>query len=212
MEENNVVQVMAGEGIPADSVGTAVDGTTASKSARRRKKKKAAAAAAAAEDDAMDELGGQLTDMALKQQQIEDKHAQYAELQAQLDMLSSRTANTPRGHTMLYDRKKKLCDSMEGLLDEITAISRASPGCGQVNGLRVLDERYADAVLAGHGDSARLKADLSKLQEDSALRRQRADELAARLRKRRLAEKAANETAEQRAQAAAALMSSVQIR
>ena len=72
--------------------------------------------------------------------------------------------------------------------------------------------RAADAVLAGHGDSARLKADLSKLQEDSALRRQRADELAARLRKRRLAEKAANETAEQRAQAAAALMSSVQIR
>lgn len=153
----------------------------------------------------MDELGEQLTDMSLKRQQIENKYAQYAELQAQLDTLSSRTANTPRGHTMLYDRKKKLCDSMEGLLDEIAAISQASPGCGQ-DGLRVLDERYADAVLAGHGDSARLKADLSELQENSALRRQRANELAAQLRARRLEEKAANEAAEQTALAAAALM------
>ena len=73
--------------------------------------------------------------MALKQQQIQEAFDRYSELQKQLDTLSGRTANTPRGHTMLYDRKKKLIDEMERLLQTAKSLGEATPGAGSVDGL-----------------------------------------------------------------------------
>lgn len=156
------------------------------KSARRRRKKKQQEADA--EDSKINEVGDELADMALKQQQIQEAFDRYSELQKQLDTLSGRTANTPRGHTMLYDRKKKLIDEMERLLQTAKSLGEATPGAGSVDGLKALGEKFSAAVISGEGGvAAGLEDQLSAMQAESVRRRQRAQELAAQARARRLA-------------------------
>ena len=87
---------------------------------------------------------------------------------------------------MLYDRKKKLIEQMEALLDEIAAINKATPGVGSVAGLRALEAQLSDVVI-GAGDSASLAAALGDVQKDCDERRARAEEVAASLRAARLA-------------------------
>ena len=64
-----------------------------------------------------------------------------------------RKVNTPRGHTMIYDRKRSLMDQMESLLDKIGAL-KSTPGAGNVNDAKELKARVTEAVLSGEVNGA----------------------------------------------------------
>ena len=151
--------------------------------ARKRRSKKQAKKAEDAEADAMDEIDAALGRITVAQEQIKGLYDTYHKLQAQLDVLSSRTANTPRGHAMLYDRKKSLMDQMEGLLNEIKRLEEEAPGAGNVRDAKELEARFSAAVLSGEANgAAAVERLMGEMAERSEARRQAATELAKSLR------------------------------
>ena len=164
------------------------------KSSRRRRKKKAEQA----DDDKIVAIGETLADMSLKQEKMKQLYKKHGVLQEQFNTLTSRTPNTARGHTMLYDRRKKLIDEMEALLKTIGALNTAMPGAGSVDELKTLEAIYSEAALSGEqGAASSLEEQLNTLQADSIEKRQLAQRVAARAREQRLARQAAAATAKQ---------------
>ena len=91
---------------------------------------------------------------------------------------------------MLYDRKKRLMDEMQGLLDTIKVLSEANPGAGSVQALLDLDSKFNEVVLSGEDGAAAvatLEDQLSSVQAESIERRRVAQQVADRAREQRLA-------------------------
>jgi chromosome segregation ATPase len=167
----------------SSSTDAGASGGSSSAKARKRRNKKQQKKAEEAEADAMDEIDAAIGRISVVQEQIKGLYDDYQKLQAQLDVLSSRTANTPRGHTMLYDRKKSLIDQMQALLDQIGRLEKQAPGSGNVRDAKELEARFAEAVISGEANgAAACKQMLGELAERGEARREAAKQLAKSLR------------------------------